>query len=113
MPFDEPLQADVPPDFEAEVVALEEEQEPGRATVPVAELVDAQEVEVVRPERDERVDGACVQDGVLVFDQGGHSRRRVGGPDGAEADLAAAGREHLDDVVLARLVLAGVAHPAS
>jgi hypothetical protein len=51
--LDQPLQADVPPDLVTQVVALEQEKQPGHPSVTVSKWMNAQEVEIERGREDQ------------------------------------------------------------
>src|SRR6185369_13908629 len=107
--FDQALQTDVAPYFDAVLVEGELGQDPGDAAVAVAEGVDAEEVENEGGGRDEGRRHALVDHvpiGKAKLVDGG---RRVGHRDRTETDERWSSRPQLDDLVRDSLPLSGVA----
>src|SRR5437764_240960 len=71
--------------------------------------MDAEEIQVERPEGDQRMNRSRRSHLLPALHQFGHEVRSFGSAHRAEAHLAPAARVDLDDVVFGLLVLAGVA----
>ena len=67
--FDQPLQADIAPDFIAEMVGLQQEQQAGNPAVAVSEGMDAKEIEIEGRQGDQRMDPPFLQTEIPHFQQ--------------------------------------------
>ena len=111
--LDESFQADVTTDFQALMVAQEQEEEPGNSAIAVAEWVDAKEIQIEGSQGNQRVDRPLLQDLVPAPDKFAHGSWRIAGPHGAKADRAATIGEDLDDVVVRLFVFSRIAQTAT
>ena len=106
--LDQTLQADVAAHFVAQMVALQEQQEPGYPPVAVPKRVNAEIIEVKGGQRDQWMNPGFVETAPPMLDQFGYCAGRFSGGDGTETDAFATIGIPFDDVAVPLLVLAGI-----
>ena len=107
--FDEPLQADVAPDFVAVLVERQQREQARDATVAVAERMDAKKIQNERADGHERrdvvlIDGVAIDEAEFI-----HGGGRGFGGNAFEADDGRRAGTQFDDFVVHLLELAGIA----
>src|SRR5262245_25423652 len=98
--LDQPLQADVPPDLIAKMVALKKQQQPRDAPVAVAKRMNTKKVEIETSQRYQRMDPAFFETPLPVRHQRRHIPRGLACGHRVKTHPLPSVGEALDDVAL-------------